>query len=98
MEESATTIQFFTAFKVSESGQFLTNNHGTASQAGVQSTEFLMMYQNNACGGGVSGDFPLAYHWAMSRTLRLADGPDEVHRESVAKLELAKQRILRGGV
>ena len=49
-------------------------------------------------GGGVSGDFPLAYHWAMSRTLRLADGPDEVHRESVAKLELAKQRIQRGGV
>ncbi|MDA8017597.1 MAG: acyl-CoA dehydrogenase family protein [Thermoanaerobaculia bacterium] len=46
-------------------------------------------------GGGVSGDFPLAYHWAMSRTLRLADGPDEVHRESVAKLELARQRILR---
>ncbi len=41
-------------------------------------------------GGGVSGDFPLAYHWAMSRTLRLADGPDEVHREAVAKLELKK--------
>ena len=49
-------------------------------------------------GGGVSGDFPLAYHWAMSRTLRLADGPDEVHRESVAKLELAKQRVLRGAL
>ena len=45
-----------------------------------------------------SGDFPLAYHWAMSRTLRLADGPDEVHRESVAKLELAKQRVLRGAL
>ena len=41
-------------------------------------------------GGGVSGDFPLAYHWAMSRTLRLADGPDEVHREAVAKLELRR--------
>lgn len=41
-------------------------------------------------GGGVSGDFPLAYHWAMSRTLRLADGPDEVHRESVARLELKR--------
>ncbi|MEM7354039.1 MAG: acyl-CoA dehydrogenase family protein [Acidobacteriota bacterium] len=41
-------------------------------------------------GGGVSGDFPLAYHWAMSRTLRLADGPDEVHRESIARLELKR--------
>ncbi|MCG8456366.1 MAG: hypothetical protein MI919_08790, partial [Holophagales bacterium] len=41
-------------------------------------------------GAGVSGDTHLAYHWAMSRTLRLADGPDEVHREAVAKLELAK--------
>ena len=41
-------------------------------------------------GAGVSDDFGLAHGWAMARTLRLADGPDEVHRESVAKLELAK--------
>jgi len=39
---------------------------------------------------GVSGDFPLAYQWAGNRTLRLADGPDEVHRNAIAKLELAK--------
>lgn len=39
-------------------------------------------------GAGVSGDFPLAYLWATSRTLRLADGPDEVHRETIARLEL----------
>ncbi|MGG1398502.1 acyl-CoA dehydrogenase [Bacillus salipaludis] len=39
---------------------------------------------------GVSGDFPLAALWANSRTLRLADGPDEVHRAQVAKLELKK--------
>ncbi|WP_139488698.1 acyl-CoA dehydrogenase family protein [Brevibacillus dissolubilis] len=37
---------------------------------------------------GVSEDFPLAAHWANARTLRLADGPDEVHRTAVAKLEL----------
>ncbi len=43
------------------------------------------------CGGaGVSQDFHLAYAYARSRTLRLADGPDEVHRETVAKVELAK--------
>ena len=41
-------------------------------------------------GAGVSDDFPLAAAWAHVRTLRLADGPDEVHREAIAKLELAK--------
>ncbi|MHA1165500.1 MAG: acyl-CoA dehydrogenase family protein [Alphaproteobacteria bacterium] len=41
--------------------------------------------------GGVADDFGLAYAWARSRSLRLADGPDEVHRTTVAKLELKKQ-------
>jgi acyl-CoA dehydrogenase len=41
-------------------------------------------------GAGVSDDFFLAHAWASSRTLRLADGPDEVHREAIAKLELQK--------
>jgi acyl-CoA dehydrogenase len=39
---------------------------------------------------GVSDDFPLAYQWAANRTLRLADGPDEVHRNAIAKLEIAR--------
>ncbi len=39
---------------------------------------------------GVSDDPGLAYLWANARTLRLADGPDEVHRATVAKIELAK--------
>ncbi len=43
-------------------------------------------------GGGVCADFGLAYAWAQARTLRLADGPDEVHRETIAKLELTKYR------
>jgi acyl-CoA dehydrogenase len=39
---------------------------------------------------GASNDFPLANQWAGNRTLRLADGPDEVHRNAIAKLELAR--------
>lgn len=42
-------------------------------------------------GGGVAEDFGLAYAWAKTRSLRLADGPDEVHKRTVAKLELKKQ-------
>ena len=41
-------------------------------------------------GGGLSDDFPLAYAYAHARTLRFADGPDEVHRNSIAKMELGK--------
>jgi acyl-CoA dehydrogenase len=41
-------------------------------------------------GAGVCDDFFLAQAWAGARTLRLADGPDEVHRESIAKMELQK--------
>jgi acyl-CoA dehydrogenase len=39
-------------------------------------------------GGGVSDDFPLAWSYAHMRTLRLADGPDEVHKLSIARREL----------
>jgi acyl-CoA dehydrogenase len=42
--------------------------------------------------GGVSQDFPLAMMWAHARTLRLADGPDEVHKRSLANRELKKYR------
>ena len=41
-------------------------------------------------GAGISGDTPLAYSYAHQRTLRFADGPDEVHRNALAKLELAR--------
>ncbi len=41
-------------------------------------------------GGGVSGDFDLAAAWAGARTLRFADGPDEVHRAALAKMELGR--------
>jgi len=38
------------------------------------------------------GDFPLACDYAQVRTLQFADGPDEVHRNQIAKLELARYR------
>ncbi|WKB52934.1 acyl-CoA dehydrogenase family protein [Eleftheria terrae] len=41
-------------------------------------------------GGGVCEDFPIAYFYAQARTLRLADGPDEVHRNAIAKMELGR--------
>ena len=41
-------------------------------------------------GAGVCDDFPLAQMWAHTRTIRLADGPDEVHRKAIAKLELKR--------
>ena len=42
-------------------------------------------------GGGVAGDFSLASAYAHLRTLRLADGPDEIHKRTIARDELRKQ-------
>ena len=44
-------------------------------------------------GAGVSEDFPLASMWANARTLRLADGPDEVHLEAIARMEMKKYEV-----
>jgi alkylation response protein AidB-like acyl-CoA dehydrogenase len=44
-------------------------------------------------GAGVSQDTFLAAAWANARTLRLADGPDEVHTEAIAKMELRKWSV-----
>ena len=49
-------------------------------------------------GGGISQDFPLAFAYAHQRTLRFADGPDEVHRNSLAKLEYARHMTVPGDV
>ncbi len=46
--------------------------------------------------GGLSQDFPLAASFAGIRTLRFADGPDEVHKNGLARAELARQRAKRG--
>ena len=42
-------------------------------------------------GGGVSQDFGLAYAWARSRTMRIVDGPDEVHKRAIARVELNRR-------
>jgi acyl-CoA dehydrogenase len=47
-------------------------------------------------GGGVSDDFPLASMWAHQRTLRLADGPDEVHKRTIAQRELRRWDLSAG--
>jgi acyl-CoA dehydrogenase len=58
-----------------------------------QTTEWILDKAIQAHGaGGVSQDFPLAALWAHARTLRLADGPDEVHKRSLAHRELKKYR------
>ena len=44
-------------------------------------------------GGGLSEDFPLATFFSWARILRLADGPDEVHRRAIAKMELRKHKV-----
>jgi acyl-CoA dehydrogenase len=43
-------------------------------------------------GGGMTDDFPLAAMWTNARALRLADGPDEVHRGLIARIEIGKHR------
>src|SRR4029077_10853496 len=48
-------------------------------------------------GGGMCDDFPLAYASAGARTLRFADGPDEVHRNAIAKWELGKYAPAKAG-
>jgi len=49
-------------------------------------------------GAGVSNDTPLAFSYSDQRTLRLADGPDEVHRQALAKLELARLGLRKKSV
>ena len=50
---------------------------------------FFSLNATGSC-GRLGTDFPLAFAYAQARLLRLADGPDEVHRQSLAKMELGK--------
>ena len=46
-------------------------------------------------GAGLSSDYPLAVFFTWARVLRLADGPDEVHKEAIAKMEIRKSQHSR---
>ena len=62
------------------------------SKVGAQSVacQCICLAMQAHGGGGMCDDFPLAYAYAGARTLRFADGPDEVHRNAIAKWELGK--------
>ncbi|XP_024360890.1 probable acyl-CoA dehydrogenase IBR3 isoform X2 [Physcomitrium patens] len=70
---------------------------GAIAMAKVAAPSTTLRVLDNAIqvhgGAGVSSDFPLSHLWASARTLRLADGPDEVHLGTIAKLEL--QRVAK---
>ena len=59
------------------------------TQCTIKKKDFWLFFQAHG-GAGVSNDFPLAGLFSSTRTIRLADGPDEVHRRSVARMEYAK--------
>jgi acyl-CoA dehydrogenase len=63
-----------------------------AANMAQQVIDFAMQIHG---GGGLSSDFPLSAAWTAARALRLADGPDEVHKRVVARVELAKHGAAR---
>jgi acyl-CoA dehydrogenase len=68
--------------------------HLEISMIKVQAPQMALQILDDAIqahgGGGVSGDFELAHNWAALRTLRFADGPDEVHNRTIARAEFGK--------
>ncbi|MDX8055028.1 acyl-CoA dehydrogenase family protein [Lentzea sp. BCCO 10_0798] len=90
--EQARLLVLKTAWLMDTVGNKGAHTEIQAIKIGVPSmTEWVLDKAIQAHGGaGVSQDFPLAELWAATRTLRLADGPDEVHRMSLAKRELRK--------
>jgi acyl-CoA dehydrogenase len=61
----------------------------TAPSMACQVIDWAMQVHGAA---GICDDFQLAFFYAQARTLRFADGPDEVHRNAIAKYELARYR------
>ncbi len=94
-----------TAFKISDSGQFMTNNHCTSSQSGVQSTELRFEFQANSCGSGssgfsgsVMGQDLVATGYTLDYTLMTSDGPSSIPCLSMDdRLPPAGERIYIAG-
>ena len=92
--EQARLLVLHAAWKLDEGGSMNALSEVSQIKVVVPNTtlaiiDFAMQIHG---GGGLSDDFPLAMSWVNSRALRLADGPDEVHRGMVARLELGKYR------
>jgi acyl-CoA dehydrogenase len=63
------------------------DDQGGGAEHGQQVIDWAMQVHG---GAGMCQDFPLAFYFTHVRTLRFADGPDEVHRNAIAKIELGK--------
>ncbi len=92
--EQARLLVLHAAWKLDEGGSMNALSEVSQIKVVVPNTalaviDFAMQIHG---GGGLSDDFPLAMSWVNSRALRLADGPDEVHRGLIARLELGKYR------
>jgi len=95
--DSARLLVLSTAWKLDQGGPL--NALSEVSQIKVavpaMAQRVIDMAMQLHGGGGLSSDFPLAGAWTAARALRLADGPDEVHRGMVARLELGKYGAAR---
>jgi acyl-CoA dehydrogenase len=92
--EQARLLVLHAAWKLDEGGPRNAMSEVSQIKVAVPRTalEVIDMAIQLHGGAGMSDDVPLAFAWVNARTLRLADGPDEVHRGLVARLELGRYR------
>ncbi len=96
--DQARLLTLYAAWKIDKLGVFAAMTEISAIK--VVAPNLLQKVCDDAIqihgGAGVSRDTPLAMMFAQARTLRLADGPDEVHKGVIARIELAKRGFVRG--
>ena len=93
-EDQARLLVLHAAWKMDAEGNKAARNEiamikGVAPQMACRVIDWAIQAHG---GGGLSEEFPLAAVYANARSLRIADGPDEVHRNAVAKNELGRYR------